>query len=223
MSIKFNLKNEIYPLLLILLCVGASFYFYSVFPDEVPIHWNVSGEIDNYADKAVAAFLFPGILLGMYLLFWALPYLDPKKERYTQFSKVYHTFKFLFIFNFALIYFLTSLAALGLKVNVGTWIPVMIGSFFLIIGNYMGKIKMNWFIGIRSPWTLSSEIVWNKTHRLGGKLFILAGIILMLMPLIAIPYKIPFFITAIVAVAIVPLIYSYYLFHKEQKQKHENN
>lgn len=221
--IKFNPKIETFPILLLLLTSIASIYFYSVFPEQVPTHWNFAGEVDDYSSKAVGAFLIPGIMVLMYGLFWVLPYLDPKKERYAQFAKVYHVFKFLFIFYFALIYLIASLAALDYPVRVGTWIPVMVGSLFLIIGNYLGKIKMNWFVGIKTPWTLSSENVWNQTHRLGGKLFILAGVVMALMPMINNSYRLPLFIVAIVAAALVPMIYSYYLFYKENKQKHENN
>ena len=92
--IKPNFKTELLPLVIILITGGASFYFFKNFPAEVPMHWNMAGEVDRYGSKMMGAFLFPAILLGMYLLFLVLPFMDPKKERYEQFRKVYHLFRF---------------------------------------------------------------------------------------------------------------------------------
>ena len=179
--IKSTIKTELLPIIIILAAVISSFYFYSNFPDKVPIHWNVAGEVDRYGSRTIGAFLFPAIILGMYLMFLGIPYIDPKKERYTQFKRVYHVFKNLLIVFMTAMYFITSFNALGYDISVATWIPLMVGALFVFLGNYMSKLKPNWFMGIRTPWTLSSEEVWNKTHRLGGKVFIGGGVILMTM------------------------------------------
>ncbi len=223
--IKPTIKTEILPIVFILITIIASFYFYAHFPDQVPIHWNIEGEVDNYGSREVGAYLFPGIIVGMYILFLLIPKIDPKKERYEQFRKVYHIFKGFMILFMALIYFIASFNALGYKIPVGTWVPVGVGLLFIVIGNYMSKIKMNWFMGIRTPWTLSSEEVWNKTHRLGGKAFIFAGIIMMLMWLLPIKVKTPVFIVILIIAGLVPVVYSYILYSKENKEKKdgENN
>jgi len=180
--LKPTIKTEIIPGLIILITIISSFYFYANFPDQIPIHWNFQGEVDNWGSKTFGAFFFPAIIFGMYLLFLVLPYVDPKKLKYDQFRKTYHKFKGLLILFMALIYFLTSFAGLGYNINIGVWIPIIIGFLFMFIGNYLSKIKPNWFLGIRTPWTLSSETVWQKTHQFGGKLFILAGAVMILIP-----------------------------------------
>ncbi len=209
-------KTEIWPIILIIIAITASFYFYAHFPEQVPIHWNMAGEVDNFGSRTTAAFLFPAIIFGMYLLFLLLPYIDPKKERYAQFRKIYHVFKTFIIFFMVAIYFITSLNALGYKIPVGLWTPVLVGLLFIIIGNYMSKIKSNWFIGIRTPWTLSSEEVWNKTHRLGGKVFILGGALMMLMYFLPVKLRLPLFIIIIVIILLGTTGYSYWLFRKEK-------
>ncbi len=212
--IKPNFKTELLPLVIILITGGASFYFFKNFPAEVPMHWNMAGEVDRYGSKMMGAFLFPAILLGMYLLFLVLPFMDPKKERYAQFRKVYHLFKLMMIFFMALIYFLASLSALGFDFNIGLWVSVMVGALFIFIGNYLGKIKSNWFMGIRLPWTLSSEENWNKTHRFSGLVYILAGFLMMMMGLIPLGFRLYLFIFVLVLLVVLPVGYSFLLFRK---------
>ena len=216
--IKPTIKTEILPILLVVLAIIASFYFYANFPEQVPIHWNTAGEVDNYGSKAVGAFLFPGIILGMYLMFLFLPLVDPKKKRYEQFRKVYHVFKNILILFMAAIYFISSLNALGYNVEIGVWVPVLVGLLFIVLGNYMGKIKPNWFMGIRTPWTLSSEEVWNKTHRLGGKLFMLCGLVIMLMNYLPINLRMPILISTIALMVLGTVGYSLILYLQEKKK-----
>ncbi len=213
--IKPTIKTEILPIFLVVLAIIASFYFYANFPEQVPIHWNVAGEVDNYGSRAIGAFLFPGIILGMYLMFLFLPLIDPKKERYNQFRKVYHIFKTILIALMAAIYFIASLNALGYNIEVGVWVPVLVGLLFIVLGNYMGKIKPNWFMGIRTPWTLSSEEVWNKTHRFGGKMFMLGGLLIALNSFLPVNYRLGVFIVAIVLVLLGTVGYSYVVYLKE--------
>lgn len=220
--IKPTIKTELLPIIIILIAAISSFYFYANFPEQVPIHWNAAGEVDNYGSRAIGAFLFPAIILGMYLMFLGIPYIDPKKERYSQFSRVYHVFKNLLIIFMAGIYFIASFNALGYDVSVATWIPLMVGVLFIFLGNYMSKIKPNWFMGIRTPWTLSSEEVWNKTHRLGGKVFIGGGIALMTMNFLPASFRMPLFVSAILIMVVGTIGYSYFLYNKEQKTNEKN-
>ncbi|MFH1822383.1 MAG: SdpI family protein [Patescibacteria group bacterium] len=215
--IKPTLKTEILPLIFIILAAISSFYFYAHFPERVPIHWNFAGEVDNYGSRATGAFLFPAIMIGMYFLFLLLPYLDPKKDRYQQFRKVYHFFKAYLIFFMLAMYFITGFNALGYNIPVGLWVPVLVGLLFIIIGNYLGKIKPNWFIGIRTPWTLSSEEVWNKTHRFGGKIFILGGIIMIAIPFVPTYLVSWVFMVDIVLILVGTIGYSYILYLREKK------
>jgi len=217
--IRPTIKSEILPLLVILISVIASFYFYAHFPPVVVTHWNFAGQPDGWSSAGFAAFFLPILLIGMYLLFLIIPYLDPKKDRYQQFRKPYHIFKAIIITVMTFIYFVASFNGLGYPLNVSLWVPGLIGLLFIVMGNYMSKIKPNWFIGIRTPWTLSSEEVWNKTHRLGGKLFIIAGLLMITEGFLPASWRLAIFIFIILLVTIGTFGYSYYLYWQEQKKK----
>lgn len=217
--IKPTIKTEILPILIIILASLASIYFYPLFPEQVPIHWNFQGEPDNWGSAKFAAFFFPVIIMGMYLLFLFIPYIDPKKERYDQFKNVYHIFKVLLILFMAAIYFISSFNAIGYNISINTWVPSMVGLLFIVLGNYMSKIKFNWFIGIRTPWTLSNEEVWNKTHRFGGKVFIFAGLLFILGQFSPDNFRAPLFIVSVAIVLLGTIGYSYLAYLKEEKKK----
>jgi immunity protein, SdpI family len=214
-----TLKTELFPILLIILSIGISSYFYSKFPEQVPTHWNFKGNIDGYSSKEFAAFFFPALNLGIYLLFLALPYIDPKKARYTEFKHVYHLFKNLIIGFLTIIYMLIGLIGIGYPLPVEIFMPILVGLLFIIMGNFMGKIKSNWMMGLRTPWTLSSEEVWNKSHRFGGKAFMASGSLIIISALVPGPIQFALFIISIAIAVILPILYSYILYTKEPKEK----
>ncbi|MBN1779485.1 MAG: SdpI family protein [Candidatus Buchananbacteria bacterium] len=212
--IKPTLKSEIIPIALLVLAIAASFYFYAYFPEQVPSHWNFQGEIDSYSSRGFAAFFFPALNVVIYLLFLAIPYLDPKKDRYQEFTKAYHVFKNLIVAFMTIIYFFIGVAGLGYQVPITLLVPSLVGILFIVIGNYLSKIKTNWFMGIRTPWTISNDEVWNKTNRLGGKLFVAFGALMILG--IFLPQEIfwQIFMICTAVVVIVPIVYSYFLYRK---------
>lgn len=216
---KNKVKYEILPIFIALVTVAASFYFHANFPETVPGHWNFKGEVDRWVSKEFGAFFLPVLLIVMYGMFLFLPKIDPKKEKYVQFLKSYKILQNVFLIFFAGLYFIISLAALGYNIEVGKAIPILIGILFVIIGNYMGKIRSNWFVGIKTPWTLSSENVWNKTNRLGGRLFVIGGIIMAATAFIPKPSIIYVFTLNIIMVVVVPIVYSYFALKNETKSK----
>ncbi|MCX6745161.1 MAG: SdpI family protein [Candidatus Parcubacteria bacterium] len=217
--IKPTIKTEIIPLLLIIISVVASFYFYANFPEQVPMHWNIAGQVDGWGSKTTGAIILPLVIIAMYVMFLLIPYLDPKKDRYEQFVKVYHIFKNYLIGFMVLVYLVTGLAGLGYDVPVGLIIPIGVGILFILIGNYMAKIKMNWFMGIRTPWTLSSEEVWNKTHRMGGKIFMLGGFLIILTGIAPLSWRLPIFILTMVLLIFGTIGYSYWVYRIEKNKK----
>src|SRR3989344_1179916 len=214
---KLTFKSEILLIVLVLAAWVTGFYFYSIFPEQVPVRWNYAGQVDRLGSRLEGAFILPIVVTAMYLLFWLIPLIDPKKEKYQEFIKVYNLFRYLLIIIMWLIYLITSLSALGYNIKVEIWVPLIIGLLFILLGNYMGKIKPNWFMGIRTPWTLSNDEVWSKTHRLGGKMFMLMGLFLILNPLLPFQSLTWALIIPIVTVVLVPVIYSYIIFHKLKK------
>lgn len=176
---RLNWKLEAPAILIMLVAVCSSYYFYLHFPDHVPTHWNFAGEVDGWSGRGFAAFFFPLLIAGIYALMLLLPLVDPLRSRYQEFSRGYQVIRVSLVIFMTVIYFITSLVGLGYQISINKVMPVGVGLLFIILGNFLPKIKKNWFVGIRTPWTLSNEEVWNKTHRLGGKIFIIAGLLFM--------------------------------------------
>lgn len=215
---RINLKKEIFPLLVIAVSIVASFYFYAHFPATVTTHWNFQGQPNGYSGRAFGAFFFPALIAGIYLLFLALPALDPKRERYQEFIGPYNIFKNLLVLFMAFIYFLMGIYNMGYQFNVGVWVSAAVGVLIVIMGNYMGKLKPNWFVGIKTPWTLSSENVWTKTHQVGGRLMMLFGLIIIISPWLPVDVATVLFIGGAVAFTLGSIVYSYWLYRQEKKQ-----
>ena len=212
--IKPNFKTEIIPILFIILSIILSFYFYAHFPERVPTHWNAHGEINGWSGRGFGAFFFPLLNLGIYLLMLFIPAVDPKKKNYDQFKNIYHIIKGALIVFMTAIYFAASLSALGYPLKINLIVPIGVGLLFIIIGYYLGRIKQNWFIGIRTPWTLSSEIVWQKTHKFGAKIFVLAGILFFLVAIF--PDWFLAFMLLLIAMILSIIVYSYLIYLKEK-------
>ncbi len=213
--LKPTLKTEAISFTMVIASIVTSLITYNKLPKQVISHWNFSGTPDGWASREFHSMLFPAIITGMYVLFLFLPSLDPKKDRYQDFIKVYNLFRTVFLVVFYLIFLLATLANLGYSISIAKTVPLIIGLLMMLIGNYMGKIKNNWFMGIRTPWTLSSENVWNKTHRLGGWMFVLFGLIMIATPYLNKSLGLAAFALGIVAVTIIPMGYSYILYKRE--------
>lgn len=207
----FKNKGDIYSLVVFLLTIIVGAVAYGKLPDRVPMHWNVHGQVDSYGPKIIILLMVPGIMLFMWLLMRFLPKIDPKKANYEKFGRSYSIMINLFLTFFFLMQIVTILASLGYNIKVEKIIPIAVGVLFIIIGNYLPKSKSNFFYGIKTPWTLSSEVSWNKTHRLGGKLFVISGV-LTIIGTIFFTSTIAFIIlmASIMTASIVPIIASYY-------------
>lgn len=213
MKIKKLFLTEIF---LLIAMIVATLILWNALPDQMPMHWNLAGEIDAYASKAWAAFMVPGIGILLMALFKLIPKIDPKKEKYKLFEKSWSVIQF-GIFGFmAYMHFVTLYLSINQDADIIKFILPGIGVLFILLGNYMGKVRQNYFIGIKTPWTLNNEDVWNKTHRVGGLAFVLAGIIFFIEGFLQL-YIIPVFIVTIVLAAFSPVIYSYFIFRNIKK------
>lgn len=172
---NYNVKRE-FPLLLILAATFlAAFLIYPRMPEQVPIHWNSRGEVDGYGSRFSGTFLLPLLNLGMYILFIVLPRLDPKRANYIKFDSSYLIIRYVTHLFFAFIFGVTAAASLGYPVRVDQWIPAGVAVLFIVIGCTIGRVRHNYFVGFKLPWTLANEEVWRRTHRFGGKLMVLGG------------------------------------------------
>lgn len=212
-------KSDYLLLAIIILSFIPGLVLYGQLPAQMPSHWNVYGQVDDYSSKAVGTFLFPGINLAMYFLFLFLPKLDPKRKNYDLFSGSYRIIRWTIHLFMLILYFITLYSSLRFAqgkatLDVSMLVPGAISVLFIIIGNYMGRFRHNYFIGIRNPWTLANEEVWQKTHRLGGKLFVLAGVLGLIGVFFNPVLRFGIFMGGVVVLLIITTIYSYLLFRK---------
>lgn len=209
-------KSEIAILGIILLSFILSIYFYPQMPEKIASHWNAQGQVDGYMSKIWGLFLMPFILGGLALLFVAIPRIDPLKANIEKFRKYYDGFVVLFFVFLLSIHFQGILWNIGIEISPNVILPIGLGLLFFYSGILLENAKRNWFIGIRTPWTLSSDRVWEKTHKIGAKLFKIAGVIA-LAGIFFQRYALFFILVPAISVAIYTIIYSYLEYQKERK------
>lgn len=213
-KISSIMKRDWLILILIVLGFVLGVYFYPSLPDRVPVHWNANGEINGYGSKLFGAFGLPLINLGMYILFIVLPNIDPKKKNYINFTSTYQFLKYLLIVFFLGIQVMTLLIATEVVVNKPIFIQIMISLLFILLGNVMGRVKPNYFVGIKTPWTLANEEVWRKTHRLAAPLWVMGGILNILLSFTGTNSNGIGFMIIVAVISIIPVGYSYFVYQK---------
>lgn len=207
------MKKIVYGI--ILLSFILSIYFYPVMPEQMASHWNSKGMVDGYMPKFWGLFLMPFVLLVLLLVFIVIPKIDPL-DNIKKFKKYYDGFIIVMSIFMLFIHGQIILWNLGYEISPNYYIPVSIGLLFFYIGVLCENSKRNWFVGIRTPWTLSSDNVWDKTHKLGGKLFKIAGIIALIGVFFQ-NYVIYFILVPTLFVSVFLIVYSYVEFRKEKK------
>lgn len=148
-------------------------------PNRIPVHWDVAGQVDRYGSKAEGLLGIPLLAAGVYLLMLLLPRVDPGRANYDRFAGAYLVIRTGIITLLALLYGVVHLWIRGRQVDVTAVVPLLVGGLLVVVGNLMGKIRPNWFVGIRTPWTLSSQTAWSSTHRVGGWVFVGMGLVVM--------------------------------------------
>ncbi|MCI0556082.1 MAG: SdpI family protein [Anaerolineae bacterium] len=168
--------TTIFVLLMIIGATIAGLLLWDRLPDQMASHWNINDQVDGYMPKFWGVFMVPLITLGMFVLFLVIPSIDPLKANIAQFREAFNLFIVLMVAFMLYIYGLTLAWSLGYTgFRMSSSILPAIGLLFIFIGFMLRQAKRNFFIGIRTPWTLSSDRVWDKTHQIGSTLFIVAG------------------------------------------------
>lgn len=206
---RFNSRVEGPQWLLIAAMFVAGAILWPTTPDRVPVHWNISGQVDRYGGKFEGLLLVPLIALGVYVLFLLLPRIDPGRANYAQFGTAYAAVRIGVISFMAALDTFVLLTARGARIPVTDVVTAVAGTLFIVVGSVLGKIRPNWFVGVRTPWTLSSKRAWVKTHRLGGWLFILAGVAVVVVGFVNGRWAVITLLASITGVAIVLTVYSY--------------
>jgi uncharacterized membrane protein len=213
-----SLKKELPLIGIVLLPFIYLAYIWNQLPEKVPMHWNIRGEVDRYGEK-IELIIIPILLpLLVYIIFLVVPKIDPKNKLNKMGNKL-QTIKFLLTTFMSILALFIIYTAKNESFANPNYIVLLIGVLYIIFGNYFKTIKANYFIGIRTPWTLENETVWKETHKLGGKMWFIGGLIIILSSLLLekqTNFTIFIVITAIIT--IIPVVYSYLKFQNLKKQ-----
>jgi uncharacterized membrane protein len=208
--------TSIIVLVLVLVVTIAGLFLWNRLPDQMASHWNVNDQVDGYMSKFWGVFLMPLITLGMFLLFLVIPNIDPLKANIAQFRDAFNLFIVLIIGFMVYVYALTLLWNLGYtNFGLGKAMMPALGVLFIFVGYMLRKAKRNFFIGIRTPWTLSSDRVWDETHRIGAILFTISGVLALLSSFFGGMTAFVMVMVPILGSAIFLVIYSYILYQRE--------
>lgn len=208
-----------YPVLLAALGALLSVVVYSRLPSSLAIHWDLDGNPNGWMPRPIGAFFGPVFLLVLWQLLRLAPRIDPRQENYARFGGAYDTIVAGVLLLVLATHVITILFALGIHVPIGRLVPALVGVLFVVMGNVMPRLRSNWWFGVRTPWTLSNERVWARTHRLAGYCMAGAGI-LMVLAALALPVSLglPVVLGAAVAAALAPIVYSYLTWRREQQR-----
>ena len=211
---KKKLLLELIPLLIFIIMLIGAIVYYPRVPNTIPTHWDASGKANGFSDKSMIFFV-PAIFLFILILFFILPLMEVFRDNMIKIYKYYYAFKIFFSIFFLVLFIATLMPPLGYNINVSYVVIAMIAILFIAMGFIFPKIKRNFMFGIRTGWTMSSDAVWNKTHKIGGILFVALGLVtLILLFLLKLETLFFTFLILTMLVSIFLVFYSYYLYHK---------
>lgn len=212
---RLTLKSEALPLLFLAVTWALLAYFWPHLPDPIPTHWGPGGQPDNWMPKPQGALIGPLVATGMYAFLTLLPWIDPRSQHWKNFLRIYPVIKSTLMAFFALLTYLTLSAATQPNQTLTlSWLMVGMGLLFLILGNYLPTIRSNFFIGVRTPWTLSNDEVWYRTHRLAGRLMVGLGFVAILTAFLPAAWQLPVFLGATLLFSAWSVGYSYWIYRK---------
>jgi uncharacterized membrane protein len=202
-------------MLAIVAALGVGLVFRDRLPEQVPMHWNIAGEVDRWGPRGQALVLLPGIGLLLAGLFVVLPKIDPRRE-----SHALHGHAYRLVGNAALVFMagmhLVVLAAsAGYAVPMNRIVGIGVGLLFTVIGNVLTQARPNWIFGIRTPWTLSSEKAWRETHRVGGRLMVGGGLLIVLAGILVPQWIFAAIMIGVVGPSLAMVVYSYLVWKRE--------
>lgn len=214
---KFNLRKEIPLLLLSILPISFLVFVWNTLPQQVPLQWGLNGEVNRYGDKM--ELLIIGLLpVFLYALFLCIPMIDPKKRLESMGNKFY-TIRLITTLFIAILFTYIIYSVKEETLTNPNYLFMIIGGFFVMLGNYFKTIKPNYFVGIRTPWTLENEDIWKTTHKFAGKLWVAGGLLIIISSFIfngQTALTVFFIITGIIT--LIPIAHSYLQFKNLPKK-----
>jgi uncharacterized membrane protein len=213
------IKKELIIVLMIVAQIVVLCIYWAQLPQRVPTHWDMNGNVNGYTEKGMGLLILPALNIGIYFLLLLLPKIDPRKANYVQFAPAFKIIRLMVHTLLSVVYILTILNSVGYAINITFIMKLLMPVLFLVLGNIMGKIRPNYFVGIRTPWTLANEQVWVKTHRITGRVWVAISFIYLF---ISIFIQLPKWsqIVYIVILIAMPYVYSYLKY--QQIHKAEN-
>jgi uncharacterized membrane protein len=206
-----------YAALVIAAAVAMSAAAYPRLPERVPVHWGVRGDPDRLGSRFEATVLLPFVILTVWLVLRLLPRIDPRAPNYAKMQSAYDLTVNATMTVLLFVHAMVLAAGLGYAVPVARITPILVGALFVTTGNVLPRARPNWWFGIRTPWTLSNDRVWMRTHRVGGYVMSAAGIVIIAGA--ALPGARPFavFITASAIATLGLIVYSYIAWREETR------
>jgi uncharacterized membrane protein len=188
---------------------------YPRLPQTIPTHWNMSGHVDGYGTRTWGAWTMPAFLILLWAMIRWLPSIDPRGENYARFSGAFEAIIIMIMLFIFAVQMVLLAAALGQPIDMQRLAPAGMGLLLLGVGNLLPRAKPNWFVGIRTPWTLSNDRVWEKTHRVGGYFIVAGGALTVLTAIIAPQWAFGVMIAVCASAAVFLLVYSYIVWRQE--------
>jgi uncharacterized membrane protein len=207
-----NTTVRFVPWLILVLTIAVTAWWYPTLPARMVTHWNAAGQPDGHMAKASAVVVLPLLISLLALLLSVLPRISPKGFEMHSFAQAYYLMTSAIIGLLALVQGLILATGAGIAVDVKRWVPAAMGGLFIVLGNLMSKTSKNFFVGIRTPWTLANDEVWLRTHRFGGKVFAVVG--LLLIAVAALRGSIMSVIVGAVLAGLIPWFYSYFQYRR---------
>jgi uncharacterized membrane protein len=208
-SMKFSWQRESLPIGLIALMFGLAAWQWPTAPDIIPVHWNIHGQVDAWGGKFMGLLLLPLVALGVELLLRVLPGFEPKLKDDPRFQTPYYVVRVSVLLLLLAIYVFTLLSIHGRGIDAALLFPLLLGLFVAVLGAVIGKLPRNGIAGVRTRWTLSSEVSWQKSNLLGGRIFMGTGLSTMAAAFIAPFIALGLLLAGLIGGGICLLIYSH--------------
>ncbi len=197
----------------ILASLAASLALSPQLPELMATHWDELGQANGYSSKSFGLYFLPAMQLGLAVLLYFVPQIDPRRENIRKFRGIYNTFLVIILGFFTYVHILSLVWNLGIKVDFLAWMTPAFAAIFFAAGSMISHAQPNFFIGIRTPWTLSDNTVWQKTHAVGGWAFKISAI-LSLLGMVFPAQSIWFMMVPLLASALGLVVYSYVLYRQ---------
>lgn len=211
-------RRIVHPLLIIVAFAAAA-VAWTQLPEQVPVHWNFEGDVDRYGSRFEGALLVPAMMLFVWGMLRTLPKLDPKRANYARMESTWEFVITLTLAAMLALHLALLGSSLGYPVPIDTIVPVVVGVLLLGMGNVLPRAKPNWWFGVRTPWTLSNERVWTRTHRVAGYSLSIAGLALVAAAFVTAPVARILILGGIAIAAIVPIVFSYVAWRQESSPR----